>query len=105
MCRARTMKRALSGVNRYNSRVALILRSARVVLREHDKLVIAPARIHMEGALISRVEREPLGPHSGVDERGSAREQNHESSELDLGERLISPAFVNAHTHLALAFL
>jgi 5-methylthioadenosine/S-adenosylhomocysteine deaminase len=88
------MKRPPSGVNRYNAGVGSILRSTRVVLREHDKLVIVPARIHLEGSLIRRVERAPFaaaGPDSG--------------GEIDFGERLISPAFVNAHTHLALAFL
>lgn len=87
------MKRPQSRVNRYNAAVGHILRSNRVVLREHDKLAIAPARLFVEGALIARVERAPfaeLGPQAG---------------EIDFGERLISPAFVNAHTHLALAFL
>jgi cytosine/adenosine deaminase-related metal-dependent hydrolase len=89
------MKRALFRVNRYNARVGSILRSSRVVLREHDGFVVAPARIHVAGALIERVERAPLPP-------AEAREQDQE---LDLGDRLVSPAFVNAHTHLALAFL
>jgi 5-methylthioadenosine/S-adenosylhomocysteine deaminase len=88
------MKRPWSGVNRYNAGVAPILRSARVVLREHDDLVIAPARIHLDGTRIARVER---GPFAGGEPASAG--------EIDFGERLISPAFVNAHTHLALAFL
>lgn len=68
----------------------LALRSKRVVLRERGKFVIVPARIRVEGARIASVERDP----------GAA-----EPHELDLGERLITPAFINAHTHLALSFM
>jgi 5-methylthioadenosine/S-adenosylhomocysteine deaminase len=71
--------------------VALTISSRRVLLREHDKLVIKAARIHVDGALIQRVE-----PFAGGD---------YQRGEVDFAERLISPAFVNAHTHLALAFL
>lgn len=60
------------------------------MLREHDKLVIKPARITTRGSVIESVA--PLGPSAPDDT-------------LDFGEHLIAPAFVNAHTHLALAFL
>ena len=84
------MERAPAGVNSYNGPVGFAIRSSRVVLREHDKLVIVPARVQVEGSLITRVERDPEGVLVG---------------ELDMGTRLVSPAFVNAHTHLSLAFL
>ncbi|HEY6882279.1 MAG TPA: amidohydrolase family protein, partial [Polyangiales bacterium] len=58
-----------------------------MLLQEHDKLVIRPARIHVQGSRITRVEL------------------TQEPAALDFGDRLIAPAFVNAHTHLALAFL
>jgi 5-methylthioadenosine/S-adenosylhomocysteine deaminase len=67
--------------------VALTISARRVLLHEHDNLVIRPARIHVSGSLITRVEA------------------SEEPGSLDFGERLITPAFVNAHTHLALAFL
>jgi 5-methylthioadenosine/S-adenosylhomocysteine deaminase len=57
------------------------------MLHEHDKLVIRPARLHVLGSRITRVEH------------------TSEAGTLDFGDRLITPAFVNAHTHLALAFL
>jgi cytosine/adenosine deaminase-related metal-dependent hydrolase len=63
------------------------------LLREHDKLVIRPARISLQGSSIARVE--PLTSEDGASRPG----------ELDFGEQLVTPAFVNAHTHLALAFL
>jgi 5-methylthioadenosine/S-adenosylhomocysteine deaminase len=74
--------------------MTLALRSNRVVLHERGKFVIVPARIHVAGALIERVEQNPA-PASGPEA----------AHEIDLGERLITPAFVNAHTHLALSFM
>jgi 5-methylthioadenosine/S-adenosylhomocysteine deaminase len=71
--------------------MTLALRSNRVVLHERGKFVIVPARIQMAGALIERVERDPPADLG--------------TQEIDLGERLVTPAFVNAHTHLALSFM
>jgi 5-methylthioadenosine/S-adenosylhomocysteine deaminase len=71
--------------------MTLVLRSSRVVLRERGKFVIVPARIRVSGALIERVEQDPP--------------EALEANELDLDDRLITPAFVNAHTHLALSFM
>jgi len=70
--------------------MTLTLRSKRVVLHERGKFVMVPARIVVSGSLIERVELDPTP--AGADE-------------LDLGERLVTPAFVNAHTHLALSFM
>jgi len=74
--------------------VALTICSRRVLLREHDIFVIKPARITVQGSSIERVE-------VLADDEGMQCEQG----ELDLREQLVTPAFVNAHTHLALAFL
>jgi 5-methylthioadenosine/S-adenosylhomocysteine deaminase len=65
-----------------------------VLLHDHDRLVIKPARITVHGNLIERVDTAE-GP---VPEPG-------EGTVVDLGNHLVTPAFVNAHTHLALAFL
>jgi len=56
--------------------------------------VIKPARITVHGSLIER-----------VDTSGDARGAPHQGQLVDLGDHLVTPAFVNAHTHLALAFL
>ena len=74
--------------------MALTICSQRVLLQDHDRLVIKPARIQVEGGLIERVE--PLS---------AELERADDGTLVDLGDRLITPAFVNAHTHLALAFL
>ncbi|MFT3923557.1 MAG: amidohydrolase family protein [Myxococcales bacterium] len=71
------------------------VRSQRVLLRDCDKFVIAPAELSIREGCIVGIER--LEPEPAA---ASPRE-----SLLDLGERLLTPAFVNAHTHLALAFL
>jgi 5-methylthioadenosine/S-adenosylhomocysteine deaminase len=63
--------------------------------------VIKPARIHVHGNLIERVE--PLEGRSDPGRQASARAP--EGTLVDLGDHLITPALVNAHTHLALAFL
>jgi len=73
-----------------------------VLLQDHDRLVIKPARIHVQGDLIERVERlDESSPHNGA--QPSARAGD--GPVVDLGDHLVTPAFVNAHTHLALAFL
>lgn len=61
------------------------LTSTRVVLPEADGLRVGPARIDMADGIITAVG--PAGPGEGV---------------LDLGDKLIAPAWVNAHTHLAM---
>lgn len=64
-----------------------------MLLQDHDRLVIKPARITVHGNLIERVDT-AVGPAPA-----------DEGTVVDLGEHLVTPAFVNAHTHLALAFL
>jgi cytosine/adenosine deaminase-related metal-dependent hydrolase len=61
--------------------------------------VITPARIVLNGARIERVERPPF-PVTTPERDGPPR-----ALDVDLGDRLVTPAFVNAHTHLALGFL
>jgi 5-methylthioadenosine/S-adenosylhomocysteine deaminase len=82
--------------------MTLALRSNRVVLHERGKFVIVPARIQLSGALIERVERDPA---ADLGSRAAGRASTRETQEIDLGERLVTPAFVNAHTHLALSFM
>jgi len=69
------------------------IRSQRVLLRDCDKLVIKPAELTIADGVITSVE---------ALDRTSFEAQ---ASTLDLGARLVTPAFVNAHTHLALSFL
>jgi 5-methylthioadenosine/S-adenosylhomocysteine deaminase len=97
------------------------IRSRRVLFQDGDKRVIAPAELHVADGRIARVERlygasdctptrsDPpqrtgtfarpgSGPMAPPSAPGEARL-------LDVGDCLVTPAFVNAHTHLALAFL
>ncbi|HEX6242522.1 MAG TPA: amidohydrolase family protein [Polyangiales bacterium] len=69
------------------------------MLRERGKLVITPARLVLNGSRIERVDRPPFAIEGGRGD-GAAR-----GPDVDLGDRLVTPAFVNAHTHLALSFL
>ncbi len=77
--------------------MSFAIRSRRVLLREQGRLVVRPALIRVTGAKITRVE-----PLEAPD---FAPEGPREESVIDLGQHLLTPAFVNAHTHLALAFL
>lgn len=80
----------------------LVLASRRVVLGPTSggglasSLRVAPAAVVVEGSTILEVRElrdgEPLVAREG--------ERLH-----DLGDKLLAPAFVNAHTHLALGFL
>ncbi|MET0339871.1 MAG: amidohydrolase family protein [Polyangiales bacterium] len=69
--------------------------------------MIKPARIDVDGARITRVEVLPSNDVGASPDVAAPGEKPSASQrdEHDLGERLITPAFVNAHTHLALAFL
>ena len=72
--------------------------SKRVVLGAGDALVITPACITMQGSTIASVQRIR-------DEDYEATLDQMDGDVTDCGEQLITPAFVNAHTHLALGFL
>jgi cytosine/adenosine deaminase-related metal-dependent hydrolase len=79
-----------------------IVAARRVVLGAGDALEIAPAALSIEGRDLGALRR--LSPATyredlerWADETGTAVR--------DFGDRLLSPAFVNAHTHLALGFL
>ena len=76
------------------------VRSQRVLLRDCDKFVITAAELSISEGKIAAVER-LTPPLSGPAPAGESAEE----SCLDLGEHLLTPAFVNAHTHLPLAFL
>jgi 5-methylthioadenosine/S-adenosylhomocysteine deaminase len=82
--------------------VGRVVASRRVVLGEGDALEIAPAAIEIEGARIAGVDRLDGALYR---EEMARRGEQHAHSVRDFGDRLISPAFVNAHTHLALGFL
>jgi 5-methylthioadenosine/S-adenosylhomocysteine deaminase len=74
------------------------IRSRRVLFREQGRQIIRPAIIHVTGAKIARVELLPADDYD--------RPRTEQLPRLiDLNDHLLTPAFVNAHTHLALAFL
>jgi 5-methylthioadenosine/S-adenosylhomocysteine deaminase len=91
------------------SRPATLLASRRVVLggaaRAGDAagaLEITPAALLVEGSRLSEVRRLVA---AGYDDGLRAWAESTGATLRDFGDRLLTPAFVNAHTHLALAFL
>lgn len=74
------------------------IRSRRVLFEERGRFVVRPALIHVTGAYISRIES-----LEGAEYDRSRTAQVPRL--IDLHDHLLTPAFVNAHTHLALAFL
>ena len=73
------------------------LQSRRVVLGGGDlPLRVVAARVRIEGPTITEIEEIGEGEHGPLPE-GSVVD--------DYGDKLVTPAFINAHTHLALGFL
>jgi 5-methylthioadenosine/S-adenosylhomocysteine deaminase len=66
------------------------IQSRRVVLERDGRLEIAAARITIQGGRITAVERLQASSEAAPD------------GCIDLGDRLLSPAFINAHTHLSM---
>ncbi|MEQ9320781.1 MAG: amidohydrolase family protein [Polyangiaceae bacterium] len=77
------------------------LASRRVVLGEGDALRIVPAILEMTEPTIGRVEE--LEEERYAERIAEASDAGDEV--IDHGDRLVSPAFVNAHTHLSLGML
>lgn len=69
------------------------------LLREEGKYTLSPVAIGLSGARISRV----IAAHEL--RRGQERDQAERRAEviIDVGKKPVVPAFVNGHTHLALA--
>ncbi len=67
------------------------LQSQRVVLERGADLEVVAARIMLDGRIIQSVERLE-SPYEAVPD-----------GVVDLGSQLISPAFINAHTHLSMS--
>ncbi len=74
-----------------------VLAARHVVLGAAAPRAIRPAVIHLDGPRIAKVE--VLAPESYAERVAELPEV------LDLGDRLLSPAFINAHTHIALGFV
>jgi 5-methylthioadenosine/S-adenosylhomocysteine deaminase len=76
------------------------IRSRRVLLGRGEQRVIAPATLEIEGSTITSIDR--MDP--GIYERARTL-PTPDIQMFDLGDHLVTPAFVDAHTHLALSFL
>lgn len=70
-----------------------VIKSARVLMPD---MTVKPAELVVCGSLIQSVN-EPGGALSDVD--------GEEDVVFDVGDRLVTPAFINAHTHLPMAAL
>ena len=110
----------------FGTLAAMRLRSRRVVLGDGltSELRVAPATITLDGSLITAVEEHSPATAKGAAgasleetkaeagraeepraEEGRAEETAREGdsgAEVDLGDMLVTPAFVDAHTHVAL---
>ena len=75
----------------------MLIAARHVVVGQSDARTVRPAALHIDGSTIRTVELIEPNAYSGwVDEHPEV---------LDLGDRLLSPAFINAHTHVVLGFL
>lgn len=88
-------------VNRYNRPMSLCIRSRRVLLGRGNLRTITPASLDIVGTQIVAVDAMDAASF----ERVRSQESSGDRTVIDLGDHLITPAFVNAHTHLALSFL
>jgi cytosine/adenosine deaminase-related metal-dependent hydrolase len=82
--------------------VTSIVGARRVVLGRGDDLSIRPAAFRVDGSLISEVRL--LDAPAYTDDLRRWRDDSG-LAVRDFGDRLLTPAFVNAHTHLALGVL
>jgi len=74
-----------------------VLYAEQVVLgRTGDSLRVAPARIHVSGTRFTEVVEQSRPEFE-------TWALTHHQTVTDLGHRLVSPAFINGHTHLAMA--
>jgi 5-methylthioadenosine/S-adenosylhomocysteine deaminase len=83
--------------------VKRLVASRRVALGAGDALAVQPACLEIDGAHIVRVH--PLDAREPVAALGRVAAAQPEAALSNHGDRLITPAFVNLHTHLVLGFL
>lgn len=81
--------------------MGLCIRSRRVLVGRGNARKIVPASLELEGPLIVSVDPMDAGSY----ERSRTKDAAGDLDTIDFGDHLITPAFVNVHTHLALAFL
>ncbi len=81
--------------------MGLCIRSRRVLLGRGNARRIVPASLDIEGSQIVSVDAMDASSY----ERSRTKQLANDDSAIDFGDHLITPAFVNVHTHLALAFL
>ncbi len=98
---AGTMQSPPAIVNRYNRGMSTCIRSRRVLLGRGNLRSVTPASLEIVGSQIVAVDAMDAASF----ERLRSQELPAGRTVHDLGDHLITPAFVNAHTHLALSFL
>ncbi|MBP6218959.1 MAG: amidohydrolase family protein [Oligoflexales bacterium] len=84
----------------------MIIKCARVVLSdENGHNYIGPAEIHIEqGRITKLLSSDPKQPDNQTQVLGTSIEQKTRSVFHFSDDKLVSPAFVNPHTHLAMSF-
>ncbi|KAB8030693.1 amidohydrolase family protein [Fluviispira multicolorata] len=79
----------------------MLLMSKKVLLKENSEFIISPACIEISGIHITKVKKHSLKSYQKYCEN----ENLHAIYEIhDFGDFLISPSFVNCHTHVAMSF-
>ncbi len=79
----------------------MLILSSQVLLRENSEFIICPAFIEISGIHITKVKKHTLKSYQ---EHKKKEKQNNQYEIHDFGDRLISPSFVNCHTHIAMCF-